>query len=277
MEQKSETENGLCAHRKWRRTATASFAALMDRALGDQLYGDQQQHDEIRKRVVDYIESKRDDFEPFMEDEEKFENYCRRMREDGTWGGNQEIYAAARLFTMYIVIHQEHTRVVIECDTQSQLEWSISRTTAATTTTASAVSATQTPMRLRLRLCSTLTGSVPRNLLRCANSDLCLLFAWKADRVESPWHADPKRWKAYASTSSKSSASSAATGHPIAATSSGASEEDGVDSLADRLAATGLGASGASPKAVVLSKKAQRMLKKQQRTKKAGQVRFTTN
>ncbi|KAJ0392292.1 hypothetical protein ATCC90586_009246 [Pythium insidiosum] len=87
------------------------------RALGDQLYGDQQQHAEIRKRVVDYIESKRDDFEPFMEDEEKFENYCRRMREDGTWGGNQEIYAAARLFTVYIVIHQEDTRVVIECDT----------------------------------------------------------------------------------------------------------------------------------------------------------------
>ncbi|TMW59423.1 hypothetical protein Poli38472_004492 [Pythium oligandrum] len=86
------------------------------RALGDQLFGDQQQHVEIRKRIVDYIEVKRDDFEPFMEDEEKFEHYCKRMREDSTWGGNQEIYAVARLFRVYIVIHQESSRMVIECD-----------------------------------------------------------------------------------------------------------------------------------------------------------------
>lgn len=38
------------------------------------------------------------------------------MREDGTWGGNQELYAAARLFRVYVVIHQESARMVIECD-----------------------------------------------------------------------------------------------------------------------------------------------------------------
>lgn len=38
------------------------------------------------------------------------------MREDGTWGGNQELYAAARLFQVYVVIHQESSRMVIECD-----------------------------------------------------------------------------------------------------------------------------------------------------------------
>ncbi|TYZ57462.1 hypothetical protein PybrP1_010850 [[Pythium] brassicae (nom. inval.)] len=86
------------------------------RSIGDQLFGDQHQHPEIRKRIVDFIELKRDDFEPFMEDEEKFEHYCKRMREDGTWGGNQELYAAARLFQVYVVIHQESSRMVIECD-----------------------------------------------------------------------------------------------------------------------------------------------------------------
>jgi hypothetical protein len=40
------------------------------------------------------------------------------MREESTWGGNQELYAAARLFSVYIVIHQESTRMVIECDAQ---------------------------------------------------------------------------------------------------------------------------------------------------------------
>ncbi|ETK88553.1 hypothetical protein F441_07363 [Phytophthora nicotianae CJ01A1] len=89
------------------------------RALGDQLYGDQHQHEEVRKKIVSYLEQHRDDFEPFMEDEEKFEKYCERMREDGTWGGNQELYAAARLFQVYVVVHQDQPSariMMIECD-----------------------------------------------------------------------------------------------------------------------------------------------------------------
>ncbi|KAG3108951.1 hypothetical protein PI124_g11850 [Phytophthora idaei] len=89
------------------------------RALGDQLYGDQHQHEEAREKIVSYLEQHRDDFEPFMEDEEKFEKYCERMREDGTWGGNQELYAAARLFQVYVVVHQDQPSariMVIECD-----------------------------------------------------------------------------------------------------------------------------------------------------------------
>lgn len=89
------------------------------RALGDQLFGDQHEHEDVRKRIVDYLEQHRDDFEPFMEDEEKFDKYCDRMREDGTWGGNQELYAAARLFQVYVVVHQDQPSarlMVIECD-----------------------------------------------------------------------------------------------------------------------------------------------------------------
>ncbi|KAF4032050.1 OTU-like cysteine protease domain-containing protein [Phytophthora infestans] len=89
------------------------------RALADQLYGDQHQHEDVREKIVSYLEQHRDDFEPFMEDEEKFEKYCARMREDGTWGGNQELYAAARLFQVYVVVHQDQPSariMVIECD-----------------------------------------------------------------------------------------------------------------------------------------------------------------
>eukprot|EP00644_Phytophthora_capsici_P016716 jgi/Phyca11/122088/e_gw1.47.370.1 len=89
------------------------------RALGDQLYGDQHQHAQVRKNIVNYLEQHRSDFEPFMEDEEKFEKYCERMREDGTWGGNQELYAAARLFQVYVIVHQDQPSarmMVIECD-----------------------------------------------------------------------------------------------------------------------------------------------------------------
>ena len=41
------------------------------------------------------------------------------MRKDGTWGGNQELYAAARLFQVYVVVHQDQPSariMVIECD-----------------------------------------------------------------------------------------------------------------------------------------------------------------
>ncbi|KAI9907995.1 hypothetical protein PsorP6_003733 [Peronosclerospora sorghi] len=54
-----------------------------------------------------------------MENEEKFEKYCERMREDGTWGGNPELYATARLFQVYVVVHQDQANaqlMVIECD-----------------------------------------------------------------------------------------------------------------------------------------------------------------
>ncbi|EGZ04601.1 hypothetical protein PHYSODRAFT_536109 [Phytophthora sojae] len=89
------------------------------RALADQLYGDQHRHKDVRGKIVDYLEQHRDDFEPFMEDEEKFDKYCERMCEDGTWGGNQELYAAARLFQVYVVVHQDQPSariMLIECD-----------------------------------------------------------------------------------------------------------------------------------------------------------------
>lgn len=38
------------------------------------------------------------------------------MREESVWGGNQELYAAARLFQIYIVIHLNALCMVIECD-----------------------------------------------------------------------------------------------------------------------------------------------------------------
>ncbi|CAI5707790.1 hypothetical protein KXD40_008237 [Peronospora effusa] len=89
------------------------------RALSDQLFGDQQQYQQVREKIVNYLEQHRNDFEPFMEDEEKFEKYCDRMRDNGTWGGNQELYAAARLFQVYIIVHQNQPSariMVIECD-----------------------------------------------------------------------------------------------------------------------------------------------------------------
>lgn len=47
------------------------------------LQGDEGNHLDLRQRVVDFIEQHPDDFAPYMEDDEDFESYCRRMRKVG--------------------------------------------------------------------------------------------------------------------------------------------------------------------------------------------------
>ena len=43
------------------------------------------------------LEANRDNFEPFIEDDEKWEVYIARMSEDGTWAGNMELQAASSI------------------------------------------------------------------------------------------------------------------------------------------------------------------------------------
>ncbi|KAG7397875.1 hypothetical protein PHYBOEH_012066 [Phytophthora boehmeriae] len=74
------------------------------RAISDQLYTNELYHRDIRQRLVDFIEKEQQLFKPFVEDEEVSE-YCTRMREDGEWGGHLELYAAAKLFNIHIVVH----------------------------------------------------------------------------------------------------------------------------------------------------------------------------
>jgi OTU domain-containing protein 3 len=78
------------------------------RALSDQLFGDYgNHHDEIRSDVCDFMADNQDDFKVFLvfeddgeeeEDAKDFESYLKNMREDGEWGGNLELVAAARLY-----------------------------------------------------------------------------------------------------------------------------------------------------------------------------------
>ncbi|KAF0696487.1 Aste57867_12761 [Aphanomyces stellatus] len=105
------------------------------RTLSDQLHGDQMHFGAIRQRIVDYIKDHQDDLEPFMEDEEKFDHVCpssefrismaeshvvlqyvTRMAEDGTWGGNLELFVAAQVWQHHIVVHQvDGNRTMIDC------------------------------------------------------------------------------------------------------------------------------------------------------------------
>lgn len=47
---------------------------------------------------MDHLERNREVFEPYVEDDESFDDYLERMRRDAEWGGNQELVAASQLY-----------------------------------------------------------------------------------------------------------------------------------------------------------------------------------
>lgn len=75
-------------------------------ALGDQLRGRDADHAQLRREVVDFVQAHPNDFAAFIEDDEPFEDYCQRLREDGTWAGNIELQAASLLYEVNISVHQ---------------------------------------------------------------------------------------------------------------------------------------------------------------------------
>lgn len=59
------------------------------------------------KRLMSYIsQNNREKFEPFIEDEVPFDEYCKSMGEDGTWAGHMELQAASLVTHTNICIHR---------------------------------------------------------------------------------------------------------------------------------------------------------------------------
>eukprot|EP00899_Mesostigma_viride_P027824 jgi/Mesvir1/8226/Mv12512-RA.1 len=83
----------------------------MFRSIMDQLEGSMGDHARCRRLVMDYIESHKDDFAPFVEDDEPFDKYVARLRRDASWGGNLELQAASLVFQVNINIHQDENPV----------------------------------------------------------------------------------------------------------------------------------------------------------------------
>ncbi|KAJ0236551.1 OVARIAN TUMOR DOMAIN-containing deubiquitinating enzyme 7 [Hirschfeldia incana] len=75
------------------------------RSLADQLEGNEDEHSKYRSMVVQYIVN-REMFEPFIEDDVPFEDYCKTMDDDGTWAGNMELQAASLVTRSNICIHR---------------------------------------------------------------------------------------------------------------------------------------------------------------------------
>ncbi|KAK1316274.1 hypothetical protein QJS10_CPA05g01326 [Acorus calamus] len=56
--------------------------------------------------VVQYIMNHRVEFEPFIEDDVPFDEYCQSMEKDGTWAGHMELQAASLVTHSNICIHR---------------------------------------------------------------------------------------------------------------------------------------------------------------------------
>eukprot|EP00250_Pteridium_aquilinum_P007662 c17334_g1_i3 orf=599-1660(-) len=76
------------------------------RAVADQLEGNEEEHLKYRKMVVDYIQAHREEFEPFLEDDVPFDDYCKSMRETSTWAGNMELQVISLVTHTNICIHR---------------------------------------------------------------------------------------------------------------------------------------------------------------------------
>ncbi|GAB2282634.1 hypothetical protein Dimus_039556 [Dionaea muscipula] len=76
------------------------------RALADQLEGNEEEHGKYRSMVVQYIIKNREMFEPFIEDEVPFDEYCLSTEKDGTWAGHMELQAASLVTHTNICIHR---------------------------------------------------------------------------------------------------------------------------------------------------------------------------
>ncbi|KAK3416378.1 hypothetical protein EUGRSUZ_H02090 [Eucalyptus grandis] len=75
------------------------------RALADQLKGNGDEHGKHRSMVVQYILKNREMFEPFIEDDVPFEEYCKTMDNDDTWAGHMELQAASLVTWSNVFIH----------------------------------------------------------------------------------------------------------------------------------------------------------------------------
>lgn len=70
------------------------------------IQGDEAGHKDLRTKIVSYLKDHRDSFEPFVEDEESWDDYVERMAQDGEWAGHPELQAASLVLQRNIQVHQ---------------------------------------------------------------------------------------------------------------------------------------------------------------------------
>jgi len=58
------------------------------RSFSDQLWGVENRHAEVRHAALDLMETEKEHYQWFIEEDEEFGAYVAEMRKDGIWGGS---------------------------------------------------------------------------------------------------------------------------------------------------------------------------------------------
>ena len=84
------------------------------RSVAEQIEEDQNNFEKYRKITTDYMEEHKEEFQPFIEDDQTIDDYIKSMKEDKEWGGNLEIYALSKALhaNFYVYIHNHPMYVV---------------------------------------------------------------------------------------------------------------------------------------------------------------------
>ena len=85
------------------------------RSVADQFEGDESLHMNYRLAAVDYIRLNKDDFIPFIEDDETIDQYCADMEKDGVWGDQLEMNALANAYKFNMIVHQVDHPNMVQC------------------------------------------------------------------------------------------------------------------------------------------------------------------
>ncbi|VBB31824.1 unnamed protein product [Acanthocheilonema viteae] len=83
--------------------------ACLFRAVADQIYGDEEMHDDVRRLCMDYMEKNSDHFSQFVT--EDFHDYIARKRRRDAHGNHVELQAISEMFSRPIEIYEYCTGV----------------------------------------------------------------------------------------------------------------------------------------------------------------------
>ncbi|CAK64575.1 unnamed protein product (macronuclear) [Paramecium tetraurelia] len=75
------------------------------RAIADQLTGNEENYNKYRSMAIRSLQKNRKFFSDFLPEGSTFNEYTKRMSEDGIWGGHLELQALSNTLQIDIVVH----------------------------------------------------------------------------------------------------------------------------------------------------------------------------
>ena len=84
------------------------------RSVAEQMEENENKYQEYREKCVEYMIEKKEEFVPFLEEDQTLDEYIEKISKDGEWGGNLEIYALSMALKVnfHIYIYEQPIYVV---------------------------------------------------------------------------------------------------------------------------------------------------------------------